>query len=66
MRKLILLVLSSAMLLGGLYLLVVELLFESRFHFRFIGGGAALAFAGGYLLWADFVAPRFGITTWED
>jgi hypothetical protein len=56
MRKLVLLVLSSAMLLGGLYLLVVELLFESTFNFGFIGGGGALAFAGGYLIWTDFGA----------
>jgi hypothetical protein len=26
----------------------------------------ALAFVGGYLLWADFIAPRLGISTWED
>ena len=66
MRKLILLVLSSAMLLGGLSLLLDEFLLSSRLHLRFIFGGAALAFAGGYLVWSDFVAPRLGIKTWED
>ena len=66
MRKLILLVLSGAMLLGGLYLLLDELLFASIIYFRFVAGGGVLAFAGGYLLWTDFVAPRFGFKTWED
>jgi hypothetical protein len=66
MRQLILLVLSGAMLLGGLYLVLDEFLFASKIYFRFVGGGAVLAFAGGYLLWADFIAPRLGIKTWED
>ena len=66
MRKFILLVLSSAMLLGGLSLLLDELLFASIIYFRFVAAGGVLAFAGGYLLWSDFVAPRLGIKTWED
>jgi len=66
MRKLILLVLSGAMLLGGLSLLVDQLLFASIIYFRFAVAGGVLAFAGGYLLWTDFIAPRFGIKTWED
>jgi len=70
MRKFILLVLSGAMLLGGVSLLLEEVLFESRFEgrfrFRLILGGASLAFAGCYLLWTDFIAPRLGIKTWED
>jgi len=66
MRKLVLLVLSGAMFLGGLSLLVGELLFASLTHRRFLVAGGVLAFAGGYLLWTDFIAPRLGIKTWED
>ena len=66
MRKLILFILSAAMLFGGLYLLIAKLLFDPFIRFRFVFGGAALAFAGAYLLWTDFVAPRLGIKTWED
>ena len=66
MRKLVLLVLSGAMFLGGLSLLVGELLFASLIYARFLVAGGVLAFAGGYLLWTDFIAPRLGIKTWED
>ena len=66
MRKFILLILASAMFVGGLSLLVEEFLLASRFHFRLILGGAGLVFAGGYLLWTDFIAPRLGVKTWED
>ncbi|HLG79599.1 MAG TPA: hypothetical protein VKY22_01180 [Bradyrhizobium sp.] len=66
MRKLILLALSSAMLLGGLYLLLDELLFPSIIYLRFVLAGGVLAFAGGYLLWTDFIARALGIKTWED
>ncbi len=65
MRKLILLLLYAAMLFGGLYVLIDEFLFASILYFQFVIGGAALAFAGGYLIWADFIAPRFGIKTWD-
>ncbi len=65
MRKLIFLLLSAAMLLGGLYLVLDEFLFATIIYFRFVAGGAAMAFAGGYLIWTDFIAPRFGIKTWE-
>jgi len=66
MRKFLLLILSSAMLIGGLYLVCLELLFTHRPSVRFIIGGAILVVVAGYLLWADFIAPRLGIKTWED
>ncbi len=66
MRKLILLVIASAMLASGLYLTVLELLFARGIYFRFAIGGCLLAFFGGYLIWTDFIAPRLGIKTWED
>jgi hypothetical protein len=61
-----LLVLASAILLGGLLLFLDELLLASVISFRFVAAGGVLAFAGGYLLWTDFIAPRLGIKTWED
>jgi hypothetical protein len=66
MRKLILLVLSSAMLIGGLYLAVFGLRFGGIIFFRLVVGGGLLVFAGGYLIWTDFIAPRLGVKTWED
>jgi hypothetical protein len=66
MRKLLLLILSSAMLIGGLYVAIFELLFARIIFFRFIFGGIILALLGAYLIWTDFIAPRFGIKTWED
>jgi hypothetical protein len=66
MRKLLLLVLSGAMLMGGLYVAIFELFFARIIFFRFVFGGAFLAVAGAYLIWTDFIAPRFGVKTWED
>ncbi len=66
MRKLVLLIFSGAMLIGGLYAALFELLFARIIFFRFVIGGAILASAGGYLIWTDFIAPKFGLKTWED
>jgi hypothetical protein len=66
MRKFLLLILSGAMLFGGLYVALIELFFARIIYFRFVFGGAVVAVLGGYLLWADFIAPRLGIKTWED
>ena len=66
MRKLMLLILSSAMLMGGLYIALFELLFAQIIFFRVVIGRVFLALFGGYLLWTDFIAPRLGIKTWED
>jgi hypothetical protein len=66
MRKLILLILSSAMLIGGAYIIVLEVLFAGTIFFRGAIVGAVLASVGAYLIWTDFIAPRLGIKTWED
>ncbi len=66
MRKFVLLVLSSAMLIGGLSGAVFELLFARIIFFRFVIGGAIVGFLGAYLIWTDFIAPKLGIKTWED
>jgi hypothetical protein len=65
MRKLLLFVLSTATVVGGLYLLGAELLLADRIHFLFVIGGAMLTTLGVYLLWVDFVAPLLGVTTGE-
>jgi hypothetical protein len=54
------------MLVGGLYLVVIELLFARIIYFRFIIGGTVLVVMGGHLLWTDFLAPGLGIKTWKD
>jgi hypothetical protein len=62
----VLLILASAMLIGGLYAVIFELLFARIIFFRFVIGGGILVFAGAYLMWTDFIAPKLGIKTWED
>jgi hypothetical protein len=57
-RKLPLLVLAGLMLVGGVYV--------ALFGHRFFVAAVLIALAGAYLLWTDFIAPRFGIKTWED
>ena len=61
MRKIILLVMSIAMVGGGLYWLAVQLLWSPIIHFKFVIGAAVLVTLGTYLLWEDFIAPLFGI-----
>jgi hypothetical protein len=53
------------MLVGGLYLVIFELLFAYIAFFRFVIGGAVLAVVGAYLLWVDFIAPKLGVKTPE-
>jgi uncharacterized membrane protein len=65
-RRLVLLILSSAMLIGGLYAFIFELFFARIIFSRFTIGGAIVAFAGAYLIWTDFIAPKLRIKTWED
>ena len=57
MRKRLLLVLSVALLLSGLYLLAAELLWVDQRRGLIILMGLMLAAFGAYLLWRDFVAP---------
>jgi hypothetical protein len=57
-RKLLLLALAGPMLAGGLYVAV--------FGHRYFVAAVLIALAGAYLIWTDFIAPRFGIRTWED
>jgi hypothetical protein len=66
MRRIIVFILSGAILAAGLYIIGGELLFSSAISIRVMSVGLALALLGGYLLWTDFVAPALKIRTWED
>ena len=50
MRKLLVFVISTAMIVGGFYLLAAQM----------------LIILGAYLLWTDIVVPMLGIKTAED
>ena len=65
MRKLILLVVATAMVVGGLYVVVAQLMWSPIIFFKFVIGGVALASVGIYLLWEDFLAPMLGIEVKE-
>jgi hypothetical protein len=66
MRKIIVFILSCAMLCGGLYVAGVELVYAEVIWFRVVFTGGCIALLGGYLLWTDFLAPALKIRTWED
>jgi hypothetical protein len=50
MRRLVRFVLASAMMVGGLYLLVADLLLAARWYAWAIVAGAVLLIVGAYLL----------------
>ena len=56
MRKLLLFVMASAMLVGGLYVLVAELFLASKIFVWFVVAAPMLIWLGAYLLWTDFIA----------
>jgi hypothetical protein len=58
-RKVFVLVVATAMLLGGLYLLVAELFLVHHVFLRIVIAAVFLTGMGSYLLWMDFVGPRF-------
>jgi hypothetical protein len=66
MRKVFLFFLCSALLLGGVYAVLFDLLYASVVVTRALFGAVCLAGLGGYLIWTDFIAPALGIKTWED
>jgi hypothetical protein len=57
-RKILLFVISVALVVGGLSMVAFGLL-GSHIIKGFVAGGAPLAFVGLYLLWEDFIAPLF-------
>jgi hypothetical protein len=66
MRKIVLFVISVAMVVGGLYLLTIELFWSEIIYFRMVIAGAMLITLGSYLLWSDFLAPLLGVRTSEE
>jgi hypothetical protein len=58
MRKLLIFIIATPLLLGGLYLLVAELFLVHRMFWRIILAASVLTAMGGYPLWMEFVAPR--------
>jgi hypothetical protein len=54
-------VVSVAMVVGGLYVVIAQLLWSLKIFFLAVAGGAALAALGLYILWTDFVAPMLGV-----
>jgi hypothetical protein len=57
MRKLVLLVISGAMVVGGLYVLAFELLWAARSFGALLFMGAMLVLLCAYLLSTDFISP---------
>jgi hypothetical protein len=66
MRKVVLFILCSAMVVGGLYAVFFDLLYASVILSRLLFCSVFIASIGGYLLWTDFIAPSLGIKSWED
>jgi hypothetical protein len=66
MRKVILFVLCSALMFGGIYAILFDLLYASVVFTRVLFGAIFMAGIGVYLIWTDFIAPSLGIKTWED
>jgi hypothetical protein len=61
MRKVFLFILCSALMFGGLYAIVFDLLYASAVFTLLLFGAACMAVLGGYLIWTDFIAPSLGI-----
>jgi hypothetical protein len=57
MRKALLFIVASAMIVGGLSLLFADLYWATRIYSLAVFGGGGLVTVGGYLLWEDFIAP---------
>jgi hypothetical protein len=60
LRKVLICLAGAALLLGGLYFLFAEAFLVSRVFSRIVILGLMLTMMGGYLLWAELVAPQLG------
>jgi membrane-bound ClpP family serine protease len=58
LRKILICIAGAALLLGGLYFLFAEAFLVTRIFSRIVILGLMLTMMGGYLLWAELVAPR--------
>jgi hypothetical protein len=57
MRQVLSFVFASALLIGGLYLLYMELVVASVVVGKLLLVGSFVAFLGAAWLWADFISP---------
>ncbi len=57
-KKVLICIVGAALLLGGLYFLAAEAFLAHRTFLRIVILGLMLTLMGGYLLWAELVAPR--------
>ena len=60
LKKVLICIVGAALLLGGLYFLAAEAFLAHRTFLRIVILGLMLTLMGGYLLWAELVAPRLG------
>jgi hypothetical protein len=69
-RKLLVFLISVAMIVGGGYLLWGEMLYVfvegHPIRIFIVAGTIALPILGAYLLWIDIAAPLLGIKTGEE
>jgi hypothetical protein len=65
MRRLLLFVVSVAMVVGGLYWVWFEVFWAAHVRGAFVAMGVLPATLGAYLLWIDFIAPWLGVKTGE-
>ena len=65
-RKLLIFLISVAMISGGLYWIAFETLSAAHRRGGLMWAGILPVLLGGYLLWADIIAPVLGIKTPED
>ncbi|MGO9360051.1 MAG: hypothetical protein ACLP1D_20690 [Xanthobacteraceae bacterium] len=60
LRKVMICLVGAVMLCGGLYFLFAEAFLVQRVFSRIVIMGLLLTMMGGYLLWAELIAPRLG------
>jgi hypothetical protein len=61
LKKVLICAVGAAMLLGGLYFLAAEAFLAHRTFLRIVILGLMLTTMGGYLVWAELVAPWLGV-----
>jgi uncharacterized membrane protein len=61
LKKVLICLVGAALLLGGLYFFFAEAFLVSRVFSRIVILALMLTMMGGYLLWAELVAPRLDV-----
>ena len=55
MGRLICLIVYTAMMVGGVLTLILQLIYSPSLSFKYAAGSVAVAGFGAYLLWEDFL-----------